>query len=94
MTLRDFPGYEVRELLKGHRAQVPLVPVADGDGAVFRLPLAEHQHVGNAVQTGIADFGVLNPSSHLQLQELFPMNRENKELRRYRVFFTVYILSA
>ena len=42
MTLRDFPGYEVRELLKGHRAQVPLVPVADGDGAVFRLPLAEH----------------------------------------------------
>ena len=38
-------------------------------------------------------FGVLNPSSHLQLQELFPMNRENKELRRYRVFFTVYILS-
>ena len=39
-------------------------------------------------------FGVLSPSSHLQLQELFPMNRENKELRRYRVFFTVYILSA
>lgn len=57
MTLRDFPGHEVRKLLKGHRPQIPLVPVADGDGAVFRLPLAEHQHVGNAVQAGVADFG-------------------------------------
>ena len=55
MTLRNFPDHNVRKLFKGHRPQVSLVPVADGNGAFLRLTLAEHQHVGNAVQAGVAD---------------------------------------
>ena len=36
MTLRNFPDHNVRKLFKGHRPQVSLVPVADGNGAFLR----------------------------------------------------------
>ena len=41
--------------LEGHGAQVAVLAVAHGDGAVLLLLVAHHQHVGGLLQLGLPD---------------------------------------
>ena len=63
----DFLAQQGGEVVQPHGPQVLAGAVARGDGAVFHIPVAHHQHVGDLLQGGLPDLlaDLLVPGVHL-----------------------------